>query len=186
MGLDERLNSASSKPVNILNLFGYTGLATLTVAEAGAEVTHVDASKKAITWARENQFLSSLENKPIRWLIDDALKFVQREIRRGNKYKGLIIDPPKFGRGPKGEVWDLYRSLPILLKACRSILDTNTLFTVLTVYAVKASSLHIRTILEEMVVDLSGHIESGELVTRESSAHRLLSNAVFARWKSNH
>ena len=130
-------------------------MATLAAAEAGAMVTHVDASKKAVNWARENQFLSQLQDKPIRWIVDDAIKFVQRENRRGSKYQGLIIDPPKFGRGPKGEVWEVYKSLPILLDACKSIMDKNSLFAVLTVYAVKASSFHIKTILEEMLVRFS-------------------------------
>jgi 23S rRNA (cytosine1962-C5)-methyltransferase len=169
-------------PVNVLNLFGYTGLATLAAAAAGAHVTHVDASKRSVTWARENQELSGLQDQPIRWIVDDALKFVQREARRGVKYHGFIIDPPKFGRGPKGEVWEVYRSLPILLDSCRQLLDQNPLFAVLTVYAVKASSVHIRTVLQEMLEGHAGNFESGELVTRERSAGRLLSSAVFARW----
>jgi 23S rRNA (cytosine1962-C5)-methyltransferase len=175
---------SASKPVNVLNLFGYTGLATLAAAEAGANVTHVDASKKAISWARENQSLSGLNERPIRWIVDDALKFVQREARRGVKYHGFIIDPPKFGRGPKGEVWDVYKSLPILLDACRSLLDEKPLFSVLTVYAVKASSIHIRIVLEEMLRGFSGKFDSGELVTSESSGKRLLSSAVYARWEN--
>ena len=178
------LIQSASQPVQVLNLFGYTGLATLTAAGAGARVTHVDASKKAISWARENQFLSGLQERPIRWIVDDALKFVQRESRRGIKYHGLIIDPPKFGRGPKGEVWEVYKSLPILLDACRLLLDQKPLFAVLTVYAVKASSLHIRTILEEMLEGFSGSFDSGELVTRERSGNRLLSCAVYARWEN--
>jgi 23S rRNA (cytosine1962-C5)-methyltransferase len=178
------LIQSASQPVKVLNLFGYTGLATLAAARVGASVTHVDASKKAISWARENQFLSGLQERPIRWIMDDALKFVQREARRGIKYHGLIIDPPKFGRGPKGEVWEVYKSLPILLDACRLLLDQKPLFAVLTVYAVKASSLHICTILEEMLEGFSGSFDSGELVTRELSGNRLLSSAVFARWEN--
>jgi 23S rRNA (cytosine1962-C5)-methyltransferase len=172
------LIQSATQPVQVLNLFGYTGLATLAAARAGARVTHVDASKKAISWARENQVLSGLQERPIRWIIDDALKFVQREARRGIKYHGLIIDPPKFGRGPKGEVWEVYRSLPILLESCRSLLDEMPLFAALTIYAVKSSSVHIRTILEEMLEGFDGKFDSGELVTRERSANRLLSSAV--------
>lgn len=179
------LIQSASRPINVLNLFGYTGLASLSAAAAGANVTHVDASRKAISWARENQSLSGLDERPIRWIVDDALKFVQREVRRGNKYQGLIIDPPKFGRGPKGEVWDVYKSLPILLDACRLLLDKKPLFTALTVYAVKASSVHILTVLEEMLQGLSGNFDAGELVTRESSAGRLFSSAVYARWDNN-
>jgi 23S rRNA (cytosine1962-C5)-methyltransferase len=182
--MGDRIQSNSS-PIKVLNLFGYTGLATLTAAAAGASVTHVDASKKAVSWARENQSLSGLDEKPIRWIVDDALKFVQREVRRGVKYNGLIIDPPKFGRGPKGEIWDVYKSLPVLLDACRLLFEENPLFAVLTVYAVKASAVHVRTILEQTMEGFSGTIDSGELVTRESSGNRLLSSAVYARWENS-
>ena len=179
------LIQSASRPINVLNLFGYTGLATLTAAAAEASVTHVDASKKAISWAKENQSLSGLDKRPIRWIVDDAIKFVQREVRRGVKYHGLIIDPPKFGRGPKGEIWDVYKSLPILLEACRLLLDKKPLFVALTVYAVKASSVHILTVLEEMLEGFPGNFDAGELVTRESSGNRLLSSAVYARWENN-
>ena len=167
----------------VLNLFGYTGLASLAAAAAGAKVTHVDASKKSVSWARENQALSNLTDKPIRWIVDDALKFVQREARRGVKYDGIILDPPKFGRGPKGEVWEVYESLPDLLSACRECLSANPLFVVTTVYAVRASAIHVAQALEEMMSGFGGKIEMGELVTREQSAGRLLSQAVYARWE---
>jgi 23S rRNA (cytosine1962-C5)-methyltransferase len=169
--------------VNVLNLFGYTGLGTLAAAAAGAKVTHVDASKKAVAWARDNQALSGLTEKPIRWLVDDALKFVQREARRGVKYDGIILDPPKFGRGPKGEVWEIYKSLPNLLEASRACLSNKPLFIVLTVYAVRASAVHLSQSLDEMMKDFGGKVDGGELVTREQSAGRLLSQAVFARWR---
>jgi 23S rRNA (cytosine1962-C5)-methyltransferase len=168
--------------VNVLNLFGYTGLASLAAAAAGARVTHVDASKKSVTWAREDQSLSDLDEKPIRWIVDDALKFVEREARRGARYDGLILDPPKFGRGPKGEVWEAYKSLPRLLKACSAILSDQPLFVILTVYAVKASALHIAEALADAMPRLKGSVELGELVTPETSSGRLLSQAVFARW----
>ncbi len=174
---------AKDQNVNVLNLFGYTGLATLAVAAFGARVTHVDASKKSVTWARENQALSELEDKPIRWIVDDALKFIQREGRRGVKYDGIILDPPKFGRGPKGEVWEIYKSLPVLLDACRAVLSSRPLFVVLTVYAVKVSALHVGQALDEMLKGCGGKLEAGELVTREKSAGRLLSQAVYARWR---
>jgi 23S rRNA (cytosine1962-C5)-methyltransferase len=106
------LIARSKREVNVLNLFGYTGLASLAAAAAGAKVTHVDASKKSVGWARENQALIQPGEAPIRWIVDDAVKFVQREARRGAKYDGIILDPPKFGRGPKGEVWEVYKSLP--------------------------------------------------------------------------
>ncbi|MFN8403907.1 MAG: class I SAM-dependent methyltransferase [Anaerolineales bacterium] len=173
------------KEVNVLNLFGYTGLATLAAVSAGAKVTHVDASKKSVSWARENQELSGLSDAPIRWIVDDALKFVQREARRGVKYDGIILDPPKFGRGPKGEVWEVYKSLPTLLEACRACLSDNPLFVVTTIYAVRASAIHIAQAMDDMMKGFGGKIEMGELVTREQSAGRLLSQAVYARWSSD-
>jgi 23S rRNA (cytosine1962-C5)-methyltransferase len=179
------LVKSADRPVNVLNLFGYTGLASLAAAAAGAKVTHVDASRKSVTWARENQQLSGLEASPIRWIVDDALKFVQREARRGVRYDGIVLDPPKFGRGPKGEVWEVYKSLPDLFGACRGVLSECPLFVVTTVYAVKASALHVGQALEEMVRGFGGELECGELATRERSAGRLLSQAVFARWQRN-
>lgn len=173
---------AAGRPTRVLNLFGYTGVASLAAASAGASVTHVDASKKSVGWARENQELSGLAEKPIRWIVDDALKFVQREARRGVKYDGIYLDPPKFGRGPKGEVWEVYQSLPTLLEACREVLGPDPLFLVLTMYAVKASGVHLHTSLAEMMHPHKGNIEAGELVTTESSAGRLTSQAVFGRW----
>jgi len=167
---------------NVLNLFGYTGLATLAAASAGARVTHVDASRKSVNWARENQALSGLEDRPVRWIVDDALKFVEREGRRGARYDGILLDPPKFGRGPKGEVWEVYKSLPRLLHGLRGILSERPLFVILTVYAVKASAIHVAEALQDGMRDLQGSLEMGELVTPETSTGRLLSQAVFARW----
>jgi len=176
----------ANREVNVLNLFGYTGLASLAAASAGAKVTHVDASKKSVNWARENQALSKLTEKPIRWIVEDALKYVQREVRRGVKYDGIILDPPKFGRGPKGEVWEVYKSLPTLLAACRECLSDNPLFVVNTVYAVRASAIHVAQAMEDMMSGFGGKVEMGELVTREQSAGRLLSQAVYAKWSSDH
>jgi 23S rRNA (cytosine1962-C5)-methyltransferase len=182
-GLIHRRVHGEKRETNVLNLFGYTGLASLAAAAAGAKVTHVDASKKSITWARDNQALSNLTDKPIRWIVDDALKFVQREARRGIQYDGIILDPPKFGRGPKGEVWEVYKSLPDLFSACRKCLSADPLFVVTTVYAVRASAVHVAQAMSDMMDKLGGKIEMGELVTREQSAGRLLSQAVYARWK---
>jgi 23S rRNA (cytosine1962-C5)-methyltransferase len=178
------LIAPAKREINVLNLFGYTGLATLAAAAAGARVTHVDASKKSVSWARENQALSNLTEKPIRWIVDDALKFVQREARRGTKYDGIILDPPKFGRGPKGEVWEVYKSLPDLLGACRECLSNDPLFVVTTVYAVRASAIHVAQAMEDMMSGFEGKVEMGELVTREQSAGRLLSQAVYAKWEN--
>lgn len=179
------IRRAKRESPNVLNLFGYTGLATLAAASAGARVTHVDASRKSVAWARENQALSGLESKPVRWIVDDALKFAERQGRREARYDGIILDPPKFGRGPKGEVWEAYESLPRLLRACAAILSQKPLFVILTVYAIKTSAVHIAEALGEAMRDFSGSMELGELITPERSAGRLLSQAVFARWTAS-
>ncbi len=175
------IQKADSRP-NVLNLFGYTGLASLAAAAAGASVTHVDASKKSVSWARANQELSGLGETPIRWIVEDALKYVQREAKRGVRYDGVILDPPKFGRGPKGEVWEVYKSLPNLLEEIRKCLSDNPLFVIVTVYAVRASAIHVAQAVDEIMKKYKGKLDSGELVTREKSANRLLSQAVYARW----
>jgi 23S rRNA (cytosine1962-C5)-methyltransferase len=174
----------ANRPVRVLNLFGYTGLASLAAAAAGAQVTHVDASKKSVSWGRENQALSGLSDKPIRWIVEDAIKYMQREEKRGVKYDGIILDPPKFGRGPKGEVWEVYKSLPNLFEICRACLSDNPLFVIATLYAVRASAIHVAQALDEMMKKHNGNMDSGELVTRETSANRLLSQAVYARWSA--
>jgi 23S rRNA (cytosine1962-C5)-methyltransferase len=166
----------------VLNLFGYTGLASLSAASAGAQVTHLDASRKVITWARENQQLSGLADLPIRWMLDDAVKFVQREQRRGSHYDGIILDPPKFGRGPKGEVWEFYKFLPDLLAACRAILTPKPLFIQLTAYAVKASAVTMYYAVHEMMSTFGGTTHAGEIGLPEVSQGRFLSTAIFARW----
>jgi 23S rRNA (cytosine1962-C5)-methyltransferase len=174
----------ADRPLNILNLFGYTGLASLAAAAAGARVTHVDASKKSVGWARQNQALSGLGEKPIRWIVDDAVKYAEREARRGVKYDGILLDPPKFGRGPKGEVWEVYKSLPNLLESCRACLSDKPSFVIVTLYAVRASAIHAAQALDDMLQKYKGKLESGELVTREKSAGRFLSQAVYARWQA--
>ena len=180
----------AGRPIKILNLFGYTGIASLVAAAAGAEVTHVDASKKIIAWARENQKLSGLsekpldsaQGKPIRWIIDDALKFVRREARRGATYDGFIIDPPKFGRGPKNEVWKIYEDLPLLLDECQKLFSKDLLFINLTCYAIRITPLSLDYALEERLTGRGGIIEQGELAISEQSSGRLLPQAVCARW----
>lgn len=169
----------------VLNLFGYTGVATLIAARAGAEVTHVDASKKAIGWARENQALAGLEQAPIRWITDDALKFVEREGRRGSSYDIILADPPKFGRGPGGEVWQLFDQLPRLLAGCRAILSQRPLMFVLTAYSIRASFYATHELMRETMRGAGGRVESGELILRETgegSAGRALSTSLFSRW----
>jgi 23S rRNA (cytosine1962-C5)-methyltransferase len=167
-----------------LNLFGYTGVGTLALSECGP-VTHVDASKKSVAQARENAALSGMANRPIRWLIDDAAKFAAREVRRGKRYDGIILDPPKFGRGPEGEVWRLEEGLPPLIADCRRLLDERSRFLFLTVYAVRMSSLALAGLLAEHFADLPGSIEHGDLAVREEGdGGRLLPTAIFARWSN--
>lgn len=178
-GLIRRAN----RPIQVLNLFGYTGVLSLAAAAAGAKVTHVDASRKIIAWARDNQALSGLADRPIRWLLDDAVKFVRREVRRGSRYDGIVIDPPKFGRGPEGEVWRLDESLPGLLADCGKLLSDRPLFAILSCYAIRASALSLRYALDEMIGERDGSLSAGEVGVRESPpGRRALSLALFARW----
>lgn len=170
------------RPVKVLNLFGYTGLASLVAARAGAEVTHVDASKKAIGWARENQEVARLTNKPIRWIVEDAMKFAEREERRGSRYDIILFDPPAYGRGPKGEVWQLFEHLPALADICRSILTPKPLAVVLTAYSIRASFFAIHALMRDTFAGMGGAVESGELIIREKSAGRALSTSLFSRW----
>jgi 23S rRNA (cytosine1962-C5)-methyltransferase len=168
-----------------LNLFGYTGVGTLALSDHGP-VTHVDASKKSVAQARANATLSGMDARPIRWLVDDAAKFVAREVRRGKRYDGIILDPPKFGRGPGGEVWRLEEHLPALVADCRRLLDAESRFLFLTVYAVRMSALAIAGLLAEALTDLPGRIEYGELaVQEEGEGARLLPTAIFARWANS-
>jgi 23S rRNA (cytosine1962-C5)-methyltransferase len=181
--LDELIRAAG-QPLKILNLFAYTGIASLAAARAGAEVTHIDASRKAIGWARENQAVAGLEALPIRWICEDAQKFVERELRRGNRYDAIILDPPKFGRGPKGEVWDLFPDLPKMMQACRSLLSDQPAFLILTAYSIRASYLAIDELAAECLAGLGGVLESGELVLREEGGGRALSTSLFSRWSA--
>jgi 23S rRNA (cytosine1962-C5)-methyltransferase len=165
-----------------LNLFGYTGVGSLALSAHGP-VTHVDASKKSVAQARANAALSGLAERPVRWIVDDAAKFTARELRRGKRYDGIILDPPKFGRGPEGEVWRLEEHLPGLVADCRRLLDADSSFLFLTVYAVRMSSLAIAGLLAQVCADLPGAIEHGELAVREDDGERLLPTAIFARWR---
>jgi 23S rRNA (cytosine1962-C5)-methyltransferase len=178
--MGERL--AGKPDAQTLNLFGYTGVGTLALSEYGP-VTHVDASKKSVAQARANAQLSGMTERPVRWIIDDAAKFTAREVRRGRRYDGIILDPPKFGRGPDGEVWRLEESLPGLVADCAQLLDAESRFLFLTVYAVRMSSLAIAGLLAEALKDLPGTIEHGDLCIREQGeGGRHLPTAIFARW----
>jgi len=177
----------AGRPLKVLNLFGYTGVASLIAAKAGAEVTHVDASKKAIGWARENQALGRAEHLPIRWICEDAMKFIQREERRGSRYDIILTDPPKFGRGPNGEVWQLFDHLALMLDICREILSPEARGLVLTAYSIRASFYSIHELMRETMRGRGGVVESGELILREGGVDgnepgRALSTSLFSRW----
>ncbi|MGD9804579.1 MAG: class I SAM-dependent methyltransferase [Hyphomicrobiaceae bacterium] len=167
----------------VLNLFAYTGAASLIAARAGADVVHVDASKKSVTWARENQTASRLGDAPIRWIVEDARKFVAREVRRGRTYHIVLVDPPKFGRGPGGEVWELLEHLPPLLKDCTALLAPRASL-VLTAYAIRASSLSFGQLLGELLQGREGAFDIGELAIREHEGTRRIATSLFARWSS--
>jgi 23S rRNA (cytosine1962-C5)-methyltransferase len=172
----------AKRPVKVLNLFGYTGVATLLAARAGAEVTHVDASKKAVGWARENQALAGLADRPVRWIVEDAMKFVLREGRRGSSYDIILLDPPQFGRGPNGEVWQLFEHLPAMAEACRAIVSPDPLAVILTAYSIRASFFAIHELVRDTFTGLGGRVDSGELIIREKHAGRALSTSLFSRW----
>ena len=172
------------KDASTMNLFGYTGLGSLALGDHGP-VTHVDASKKSVAQARDNAALSGMEDRPIRWLVDDAAKFAAREVRRERRYDGIILDPPKFGRGPKNETWRLEEGLPSLIGDCAKLLDEDSAFLFLTVYAVRMSSVAIAGLLDEALAHLPGVLEHGDLVVREEGENpRLLPTAIFARWSN--
>ena len=146
---------------------------------------HVDASKKSVAQARDNAALSGLADRPVRWIVDDAGKFVAREVRRGRRYDAILLDPPKYGRGPDGEVWRLEEDLPGLIAGCRALMDANSRALFLTVYAVRMSAIAIGTLLAEHFGDLPGRVECGELVVREEARGLLLPTAIWARWSSD-
>lgn len=174
--------SDRSADADVLNLFGYTGVGTLLLSDAGARLVHVDASKKSVEQGKENARLSKMEDRPIRWIVDDATKFAAREVRRARRYDGILLDPPKFGRGPNGEVWRLEENLAPLLADCRRMLDQNSRFLVLTVYAVRMSALAIGELVKQRLGDLGGEVEMGEMAVREEDRGLLLPTAIFARW----
>ena len=170
----------ANRQLHILNLFAYTGISSIACLDAGAKVTHVDASKPSITWARENQFISDLQNKPIRWILDDCLKFVEREIKRGNTYDGIIMDPPAYGHGAEGQIWKFNDDFPKLLELCSRLLSSSPLFVIVNAYAISSSSLMLDNVMKDYLP--IGKIEVGELCLQETLGKRLLSTGIFARW----
>jgi 23S rRNA (cytosine1962-C5)-methyltransferase len=173
------------KPKSAMNLFGYTGVGTLALAAADAEMVHVDASRKSVEAARANAALSGMTDRPVRWIVEDATKFVAREVRRGRRYDGIILDPPKFGRGPDGEVWRLEDGLAPMIADCRKLLDADSRFLFLTVYAVRMSALAIGELVRQAFADLPGRVEMGELAVREEARGLLLPTAIWARWRND-
>lgn len=167
---------------HILNLFAYTGGATLAAAVAGAHVTHVDASRPAMMWASDNAKTTGIPADRIRWIQDDVIKFLKREINRKVKYDAIILDPPKFGRGMKGEVWKILEDLPQALDLCRQLLSDQPLFWLINAYAADISSIVLNNLLSSQTRTLGGQIEFGELALKESSSARLLPTSIFARW----
>ena len=180
--LDAAVRAAGGQP-KVLNLFGYTGVASLVMAAAGAAVTHVDASKRAVGWARENAALSGLAERPIRWITEDARKYVAREVRRGSTYDGIILDPPKYGRGPGGEVWRLFEDLPELVGLCARLLSENARFLVLNAYAERISGAALSGLLAEALAGRGGRIEWGELALVQEDGAREIGMSFFARWQ---
>jgi len=181
--IEEQVKNAG-RPLRVINLFGYTGMATAAAARAGAEVTHVDASKHAVAWASHNLDLSGLGKAPVRWLVEDARNYLKREIKRKSFYDGIILDPPKFGRGPSGKVWDYFEDISDLLDQCQRVLSSQPKFICLTSYAIQASALVPHQAVQEIVKDFGGTIVSGELVTIDKNGSHILSHSLYSRWSS--
>lgn len=177
-------NSSPAQTPKFLNLFGYTGVASLVALSAGAEVTHVDASKQSVELAKENQKLSGLEDKPMRVIVDDVIKFLEREVKRGNKYDAVIMDPPKHGRGPKGETWEINKDLPRLISLVQRVLSQKPIFVILTSYSTDASSLSLGYALENIQKEKGGSIQAGEMCIKETSSGKLISLAHTAVWEN--
>lgn len=172
----------AGRPIKVLNLFGYTGMMSLACAEAGAEVVHLDASPKSNGYGKENQNLSGLDDRTIRWIADDAMKFIAREQRRGNQYDAIVLDPPKFGRGPKNETWRFEEDFPDLLDGVCALLSPDPLFVIVTAYAVRLSYLAIAQSLSDRVHELGGTLQAGEMTLPQKESDRLLPTALYARW----
>lgn len=177
--IGERVQGKNAK---FLNLFAYSGIASLFAAKSGADVTHVDSSKPAVTWANENKSLNGMDTAHIRWIIEDALAFTTREIKRCAAYDAILMDPPVYGHGPNGEVWDFNRDFPKLLNNCKQLLSKNPLFVLVNAYAISSSSITLSNTLNDYFREFGGRIENGELTLKETSAGRLLSTGIWARW----
>ncbi|MGK0236672.1 MAG: 23S rRNA (cytosine1962-C5)-methyltransferase [Candidatus Pelagisphaera sp.] len=177
------LISKAKSPPKVLNLFGYTGGATIAAAAAGASVCHVDAAKGMVAWCRENAALSNLSDAPIRYIVDDCMKFVEREIRRGTQYDGIIMDPPSYGRGKKGEVWQFDRDLWKFLQKCRQLLTPKPLFFLVNAYTTGVSPIVVGNLVRETLGNLDGTVTSGEIGIPISKSLNALPCGLFARWQ---
>jgi 23S rRNA (cytosine1962-C5)-methyltransferase len=182
--IEKNKNSYKEK-IKVLNLFAYTGGATLACAKAGAEVCHVDGSKKACDWARKNAELSGLRDAPIRWIVEDCLKFLKREAKRGSEYDCIIMDPPSFGHGPKDELWKIEEGFIELVDLCKNVLSDRPLFILINGYTAGYSAIAYENNLRYLTKGYEGRFEMGELAIRESSGDRLLPCGIFARWQRN-
>lgn len=167
----------------VLNLFAYTGIATLFAADAGAEITHVDASKNAVLQASNNMRTSGMPDAPVRWIVDDVLKYVRREIRRGSRYDAIVMDPPLFGRGPGGEVWKFEKNISDLIYACMRLLNPDPLFFICTAYNIKMESNELADLFDFPNTSGTVLIEHGNIIQKEKSAGRMIQQAKFVRWK---
>lgn len=178
--------SNANRPIKVLNLFAYTGGATVACAAAGAEVCHVDASKGMVTWAKENIQVSGLEDRKVRFIVDDVVKFVEREVRRGNKYDAIIMDPPSYGRGPKGEVWQIEEKLYGLVELCTKVLSDEPLFFLINSYTTGLSPIILEHILDATVAKKAkgGKIYGGEIGIPTSRDGKVLPCGIFGRWES--
>ncbi|GJL77340.1 MAG: SAM-dependent methyltransferase [Nitrospinaceae bacterium] len=184
--IEEQIRASDKKDINVLNIFGYTGASTLAAASAGASVTHVDASKASVTWARNNLELSGLGDRPVRWIVDDAIKFLIREHKRGKRYDGIIMDPPTFGRGPKGEVWKIENQLSELMTHCRRVLSDHPLFVLLTTHSPGFSALTLKNMVIKFIADPgSGIFETDEMYIHDTGSGLHLPNGFFSRWRNS-
>ncbi|MDO1558751.1 class I SAM-dependent methyltransferase [Brevundimonas sp. 2R-24] len=169
----------------VLNLFGYTGVASLAMAAAGARVTHVDASKKAVAWARQNAELSGLAEAPVRWIVEDARKYLTREVKRASQYEGIVLDPPKYGRGPDGDVWRLFEDTPGLIADCVRVLSPDASFLLINAYAARISGLSLAQLLRDALAERGGVVDWGELaLAEEGEDGRAIGLSFFARWSA--
>ncbi len=176
----------SGREVKVLNLFAYTGAATMACAKAGAEVVQVDASKGMTEWAKENMKLCHLENQTIRFIVDDCLKFVEREYRRGNKYDAIVMDPPSYGRGPNKEVWKFEKNIAVLLEACIKILSDKPLFLLINSYTTGVSNIVLGNMLKTSLINLyGGKVETGEVGLQVTKNNLILPCGIYGRWESN-